>query len=76
MEKKIPGENSEKNRRKRQKTGKIGKNAVDFSIIGKMFKSFCKNYVLVPSLGERKWRRKSGKKPLREDFGEIVEKNI
>ena len=59
---------------KAKKTWKNGKNAVDFSIFGKIFRSFRKSYVLVPSHGKRKWRRKSGKKPLRKGFREIVEK--
>ena len=67
-------ENPEKNRRKHQKTGKIEKNTVVFSIFGKIFQTFRKSYVLMPSHGERKWRRKSGKKPLRKGFREIVEK--
>ena len=74
--KKILVENPEKNRRKRQKTRKIGKNAVVFSIFGKIFQSFRKSYVLVPCNGERKWRQKSGKKSLTEGFSGNSRKNI
>ena len=62
-------ENPEKNERKRPKTGKIGKN--DFLIFGKIFQSFRKSYSLVPSHGERKWRRKSRKK---NPYGRIFDK--
>ena len=45
-----------------KKPGKSEKNAVDFSIFGKIFQSFRESYILVPSHEERKWSRKSGKK--------------
>ena len=51
--KKNPVEIQEKNGRKSQKkTGKIGKNTVDFWIFGKIFQSFCKSCVLGPSHGK------------------------
>ena len=56
-----------------KKPGKSERNAIDFSIFGKIFQSFGKSLILVPSYGKRKWRQKSKKKPLWKSFREIVE---
>ena len=71
-EKKILVKNPEKKvGENAKKTGKIGKNAVDFSNFSKIFQSFRKSDILMPSHGKRKWRRKSGKKPIPKGFREI-----
>ena len=66
-----------------RKSGKMGENAKNrenlkkhrrFFDFRQIFQSFRKSYVLVPSHGKRKWRRKSGKKTQRKGFREIVEK--
>ena len=74
--KKNSSQKSRKKWEKTSKTEKIRKNTINFSIFGKIFQSFRKSYVLVPSHGERKWRRKSDKKnPYGRVFGKSSKKH-